>query len=66
MNIVVNGVEKQFANDSTLSAVLEDNGNIVALIVAELNGVIVPKNEYSSTIIREGDNLELLSFVGGG
>ena len=35
-------------------------------IAAELNGEIVPKQQYKDTILRSGDKLEIVSFVGGG
>lgn len=35
-------------------------------IAIERNGDIVPKAQYSETILQEGDSLEVVSFVGGG
>ncbi|HCA05348.1 MAG TPA: thiamine biosynthesis protein ThiS [Ruminococcaceae bacterium] len=35
-------------------------------IAVELNEDIVPKTEYSSIILKDGDVLEVVSFVGGG
>ena len=32
----------------------------------EKNGQIVPKSAYESTVIKDGDSLEVVSFVGGG
>jgi thiS: thiamine biosynthesis protein ThiS len=30
------------------------------------NGEIVPKAEYSDTVLKNGDSIEIVSFVGGG
>jgi len=35
-------------------------------IAVERNGQIVPKSAYESTVIKDGDSLEVVSFVGGG
>lgn len=35
-------------------------------IAVERNGDIVPKAEYDTTVICDGDTLEVVSFVGGG
>ena len=36
------------------------------LMIIELNGEIVSKEDYENTILREGDRIELVHFVGGG
>ena len=35
-------------------------------IAVELNGDILPKYEYSDTMLKDGDRLEVVTFVGGG
>ncbi len=35
-------------------------------IAVECNGDIVPKAKYGETILRNGDSIEVVSFVGGG
>ncbi|MDE7226559.1 MAG: sulfur carrier protein ThiS, partial [Ruminococcus sp.] len=30
------------------------------------NGNIVPKKEYETTVLENGDSLEIVGFVGGG
>lgn len=35
-------------------------------VAVELNGDIVPKAQYSDTIFKDGDSVEVVSFVGGG
>ena len=62
--ITVNGEKLEFSgNISGLLDVLEYNGKRVAV---ELNENIVPKTEYDSTILSDGDKLEIVRFVGGG
>ena len=35
-------------------------------IAVERNGDIVPKSQYADTLLCDGDNVEGVSFVGGG
>lgn len=35
-------------------------------IAVERNGQIVPKVDYDTTVLQDGDCLEVVSFVGGG
>lgn len=35
-------------------------------IAVERNGEIVPKALYAETLLADGDNIEIVSFVGGG
>jgi len=35
-------------------------------VVVELNRNIVPREVHGSTLLKEGDNLEIVHFVGGG
>lgn len=35
-------------------------------IAVERNGEIVPKSQYGNTILKDGDSVEVVSFVGGG
>ena len=35
-------------------------------IAVERNGEIIPKSAYETTVLEEGDSLEVVSFVGGG
>ena len=35
-------------------------------VAVERNGAILPKMAYAETILRDGDTVEVVSFVGGG
>ena len=50
----------------TVSEYLEANNYNPKHIVVELNEQILPKSEYFTTTIADGDVMEVLSFMGGG
>ena len=35
-------------------------------IAVELNRAVVPRAEYEKTILKDGDEVEIITFVGGG
>lgn len=52
--------------DTTVAEYLEQNQYQVKRIAVELNGDILPKYSYSDTMLKDGDRLEVVTFVGGG
>ena len=63
--ICING-EKIENNEIILSSYLEKNGINPQRIAVELNGEILPKAQYSNTVLKDGDVVEIVNFVGGG
>ena len=65
MTISLNGAPHQ--TDATdLAALLRELRLEPERVVAELDGLVVPKADFARSPIREGSVLELLRFVGGG
>ena len=63
--VKVNGEEKNIAG-KTLAEYLVTTNYDIKRIATELNGDIVPKAQYAETVIKNGDSIEIVSFVGGG
>ena len=63
--VTING-EALNLEGTILADYLKDAGYDLTRIAVEKNGEIVPKAEYAETILKEGDRLEVVSFVGGG
>ncbi|MDR1944138.1 MAG: sulfur carrier protein ThiS [Synergistaceae bacterium] len=65
--ITINGrqIDSPVENQS-LSDCLDAQGYKADFVAVERNGVIVQRNEYQSVILKDGDVLEVLHFVGGG
>lgn len=63
--IQINGIMTDAANQ-TLAEYLTDTGYDLKRIAVEHNHRIVPKSQYAATQLRDGDTLEIVSFVGGG
>ena len=65
MEIQINGEPRSIEPMSLLELLgtLDINPTRVAV---ERNREIVPKREYETTLLAEGDTLEIVQFVGGG
>ena len=63
--IKVNGEELDIAGKTITEFILTTEYDSKRIAI-EHNGCIVPKSQYSETVLEDGDNLEIVSFVGGG
>ena len=69
MKIKVNGEEKTLELDqenALLSTVLNLIGYKPNTIVVELNNLIINSIKWEKVKLKDGDNLEIVSIVGGG
>ncbi|WP_457747363.1 sulfur carrier protein ThiS [Sulfurimonas sp.] len=66
MNIVVNGEEKELKEGISLFDLLQKLSLENKVMAAAINMEIVKQNSWKETILKDGDKLELLDFVGGG
>ena len=69
MKIKVNGEEKKIELDqenALLSIALNTMGYKPNTIVVELNNLIVNSIKWKKVKLKDGDNLEIVSIVGGG
>ena len=69
MKIKVNGEEKNIELDQEnplLSRALKSMGYKPNTIVVELNNLIINSIKWEKVKLKDGDNLEIVSIVGGG
>lgn len=63
--VKINGLKLDLAG-RTLAAYLATTDFDVKRIAVEKNGDIIPKSQYETTVLQDGDCLEVVRFVGGG
>jgi len=66
MNLIVNGEKKEFNDNSTLQAVINELQVADKVMAAAVNMEIVKKDDWNNYLLKNDDKLELLQFVGGG
>lgn len=65
INIIVNGKNEKISTES-IAAYVSDKGLEPKTLVVEHNGRVIVSSRWETTPLRDGDQLELLNFVGGG
>ncbi|MGD0569643.1 MAG: sulfur carrier protein ThiS [Candidatus Sulfotelmatobacter sp.] len=68
MTLHINGEPRTFADPEaiTLAALIESLSMKSDRIAVELNREIVPRYRWAETLLKDGDRLEIVHFVGGG
>jgi len=67
MKIILNGEEREFDKDKMTIKDLVEELQIKAPNFAVAVGIdVIPKSEYESYELKEGDKVEVVTFVGGG
>ena len=65
-SIILNGDLYPLDADTPLIALLERLNMRRGRVAVEINREIVPKANYDVTVVRAGDHVEIINFVGGG
>ena len=69
LEIKVNGEQLQIDQihiKPNLEVIIENLGYNIELVVAEYNGLIIPRSQWKHTEVHNNDNLEIVTIVGGG
>ncbi len=66
VSITVNGEHKRVAAGLSLAELATELGLVPEKVAVERNMEVVPRSTLASVIVRDGDDLEIVHFVGGG
>jgi sulfur carrier protein len=67
MKILLNNREEEFKKDIiSVSEMLEIKKFSFKMRIIKVNGVLITKDKYNSTIIRDGDSVQMLYLMSGG
>ena len=66
MRLVVNGEEREVDQSTTVKELLVALGLGDTLVAVERNEEVVPRARHESTELEDGDQVEVVHFVGGG
>ncbi len=66
MKITLNGESVDVPGPVSVTALLESLAIDARRVAVEHNLVILKRAAFDGTIVREGDNVEVVNFVGGG
>jgi thiamine biosynthesis protein ThiS len=66
LTIRVNGEPLEVAGPITISALLSDLKIDSRLVAVEHNLIVVKRDRYETVVVHDGDEIEIVNFVGGG
>ena len=64
--VVINGQARAVNVGMTIEKLIVDLGLGDRKVAVERNRTVVPRAEHATTVLADGDRLELVTFVGGG
>lgn len=66
IHIQLNGERRQLPAPATLTELLEQLGLVEVRLAVEINGAVVPRARHHQHLLGDGDQIEIVTFVGGG
>ena len=66
MTITLNGDKHELAEPMSVATLLRQLDIDSRRVAVELNLAVIKKAAYDSSVIKEGDEVEIVNFVGGG
>jgi len=66
IQVTVNGKAHRFERPVEVAVLLSTLALVGKKVAVERNGEIVPKSAHASTLLADGDQLEIVVAVGGG
>jgi sulfur carrier protein len=67
MKIILNNKEETLESDQlTINELLKVKNFTFKMLVIKVNGILVKKTEYDSSLVKDGDDVMVLHLVSGG
>ena len=66
VKLTINGKEREVHDSRTVTELVEELKINAPNIAVALNWQVIPKSNYPSTPVKEGDQIEIVHAVGGG
>ncbi|MCM8771303.1 MAG: cysteine synthase A [Candidatus Omnitrophica bacterium] len=66
IEIYVNGKKEEFKDPLTIQSLLDAKKIRPEVVTVELNEEIIAKDKYGTTVLKAGDKLEFVYYMGGG
>ena len=66
LRVFINGESKEISGTPSLAELINQLDLPVTRIAIELNREVVRRSEWNSTMLQDGDRIEIVHFVGGG
>ena len=64
--ITVNGKTIEWIEGETISKLLSRMNYIFPLVIIKINGTLIPRKNYASTIIPDNAKIDIIHMISGG
>ena len=64
--VTINGEQRRVPHGTTLAQLIAEVGLDPVKVAVERNLEIVPRSTFGEIVVEDGDNFEIVHFVGGG
>lgn len=64
--VIINGEQRRVQHGTTLAQLVAEVGLDPLRVAVERNLEIVPRSTFDQVMVEDGDNFEIVHFVGGG
>jgi sulfur carrier protein len=66
VQVKLNGEPRELPDDSTIAQAVAELTTAPAGVAAAVNGDVVPRGSWDATLLRDGDQVEVVTAVQGG
>ena len=66
MTIEINGKEQAFIENETVKQLLKRMNYTFPLVVVKINGIVVPRKDFSEVIVPDESTVTILHMISGG
>jgi sulfur carrier protein len=66
MQVTVNGIAREVPEGLSVKGLIAHLAVAAGPVAVEINRAIVPRAKHADHVVREGDAIEIVQFVGGG
>jgi sulfur carrier protein len=66
MNLTINGEKSVIRDGLSIAELLVERRLLPVRVAVEVNEELVPRQRFAETALRDGDRIEIVTFVGGG
>jgi len=67
MKIILNNREEELSGKNlSVSEILKIKKFTYKMRIVKINGLLIPREKYESTIIHDGDNVQMIYLMSGG
>ena len=66
IDVVINGQQRLVNAGTTIAALIVELGLAGKPVAVERNREVVPRALHATTVLADGDRIEVVTFVGGG